>query len=555
MNRSLQFANSSVLLLLWLVPAIIWLWIWLRKRSENKLKEFISGPMQEKLRFPISQYRLISQMILVSLGLTLLIISVAGPFAGFKEQTVTSNNHDIIMLLDVSSSMTARDVQPDRLGSAKSAIIEISAKLPRERIAMLAFRHGLAILCPLTYDREFLQQTVKLISTTSAPAGETDIGSAIITAVEMFNKNSTAKRFIIIFSDGEDLAGNIEKAISTATENSVTILTIGIGKSEGTTIPDPLRKGKPYIYNGGPVTTKLNDQVLKRIATATNGEYIHSYDNNISPADICTEYLRNIKASEQTESAKKLRIYRYNWFLLPAFILLLSAIALGIKKSNRKRNITSAKLTLLLTSIILTTLSNGYSEELSATDRTFNTAATLFASSNYAETITALDSIRTDNTEIRSRINMAYGCTYFRKAVQLDNALEQIKLYKKAAESFQSLLKQEADNQTATHNLAVSYREMQIATVKLAASQSAEKVPGKPAEPVEAEKNNGESSEEAQQKTDKPSATDSAEQNNKLSDKEIEDILSTILSREKEYQTKKQQYGKLTPLQSDVRDW
>ena len=197
MNSSLQFNNPAILLLLWFIPGIIWLWIWLRKRSENKLKLFISGPMQSKLRFPISKQRLLIQMILLSLGLTLLVISVAGPFAGLKEQAVTSSNHDIVMLLDVSNSMTARDVHPDRLGNAKSIIIETSTKLPEDRIALLAFRHGSTILCPLTYDREFLHQTAKLMSTSSASAGETDIGSAIMNAVEVFNKNSTAKRFII----------------------------------------------------------------------------------------------------------------------------------------------------------------------------------------------------------------------------------------------------------------------------------------------------------------------------------------------------------------------
>ncbi len=555
MNTSLQFNNPSLLLLLWLIPVIIWVWLSLRKRSENKLKQFISSTMQETLRFPISKHKLSAQIALVAAGLALLIISVAGPFAGYKDQAITKRSHDIILLLDVSSSMTAKDVQPNRLENAKSIILELASQLPQDQLALMVFRSNSTLLCPLTYDRPFLYATTKLISTSSASTGETDIGTAITDAVKLFEDKSHNKRFIILFSDGEDLANNINSAIATAVTNNVTIFTIGIGKPEGSTIPDPIQPDKAYKHNGQTVITKLKEQTLRKIASETNGEYINYDNKHISPSDICSDYLRDIKTAETAKNIKNTRIYHYNWFLLPAFISFLCALVLSLEKRSR----TSIKSLLFFFTFTATALisNNGFTENLSAETDIFNAAAAQFAKTNYTQSIITLDSIKTNNSTIIVRIDMAYGCAYFKSAQQRSNIREQYKLFKKAAESFQSVLKQDTNNKIAVHNLAISYKAMLVAKAKRDKSENIDKKTNDHTEQTttDTRSKTDKSAESIVQKVDKPSATDTKRQNYELSDEEIEKVLSLILSREKEYQTKKHRYGKLTPLQSNIRDW
>ena len=565
MNMNIQFDNPSVLLLLWLVPVIIWLWLKLRKRSEDKLRAFISGPMQTKLRFPISKGKLLAQIIAIAIGISLLIISAAGPFSGKQNKAIESNGHDIAILLDVSSSMTARDVQPDRLTHAKSQITQTASKLPKDRIALLAFRRSTTILCPLTYDREFLYQAVKLASATSASAGETDLGTAIMSAADIFTDNSTSRRIILIFSDGEDLSRNIAESISYAIKKRITIFAIGIGKAEGATIPDPLREDTPYQYKNQPVITKLNEQTLREVTTATGGHYIslnNEYARNIQCSDICREYLREITSTETAKTMKQLRIYHYNRFLLPAYISLLFAILLGMQRIKRTST-ASTKLSLLLITIFITHASTGYSEPRSkrVIERsrnapwlaTFNIAASQFASTNYTAAIDTLNTITADSTETALHINMAYGCTYFKAAQQLNCSQEQVSLLKKATQSFNAILKQEPTNKTAEYNLAVAYRTMLTVSAKF--KEIAPDTTEKDTNNSSTKNSNDKASQDEQQnKEDSQTKTDT-QPSDDLSQEEIDNILSTILSREKEYQTKKQRYGKLIPLQADVRDW
>jgi Ca-activated chloride channel family protein len=511
--------------------------------------------MQTKLRFPVSKYRLITQAFAISLGLALLIISVAGPFAGTRKQTVTMPGHDIVILLDVSSSMTAKDMLPNRLTRAKTTITETASKLTQNRIALLAFRHKATLLCPLTYDREFLYQATKLASINSAMPGATDIGDAIISASKLFTTNSPSSKIIILFSDGEDLSDNISQALSLAEKNNITIFTVGIGQTDGTTIPDPLQPEQPYFYNGKKIITKLNEHALKKIAETSGGEYIPLYKiSNIPYSNICREYLQKIDNEKNTETIKKLRHYRYNQFLLPAFLLFLFAMILGRKKKKPPHSNTT-KTPLIIFVLLSATLNTSIcrAEEPAIYEQKFNTAATLFSSNHYTEAITVLNSIITDNNTLP--LNSAYGCTYFKLAEQNTNQLpQQIKLYKKATEAFQAALFNNPDDPIIEHNLTIAYKEMQAMAAKLKENKPASsQKPGNQQNTTEIT-NKNQPQQNKKQENEKHPATDSPK-NQDLSNRQIDDILSTILNREKEYQMKKQKYGKIIPLNKDIQDW
>jgi len=207
MNIEVQFVNAWVLYLLWLVPVIAWWWYAAGKKLEDRLASFISPDMQKKLRPTASGLRFRWQVGLLSTGMFLLLVAAARPQWGVREERVYQRGRDLVIALDVSRSMLANDVHPNRLQRAKADIMDLIKELRGDRAALLVFRRKAIMLCPLTTDYSYLKQTLETVSTDSAPAGETDIGDAIAKALESLKTDEGAHKAIILISDGEDLSG------------------------------------------------------------------------------------------------------------------------------------------------------------------------------------------------------------------------------------------------------------------------------------------------------------------------------------------------------------
>ena len=332
MNAQLQFVNAWMLYFLWLVPVIAWWWHATAQQMERRLSSFISPEMQKKLRPASSRIRQIWQTALITTGLFLLLMAAARPQWGIKEERIYQRGRDLVIALDVSRSMLANDVHPNRLLRAKADLMDLIKELRGDRAALIAFRKRAVVLCPLTTDYAYLRQALDATSIDSAPVGETDIGDAIIKSMDTLKKDERSHKAIIIISDGEDLSGKAQAAAEEAGKRNIPIFTVGIGSSSGSRIPEKEKSPSFMKYRNEDVVTRLNDKTMHAIAEATRGAYIPVGTASMTSTTLGTLYrdhLSKLSALDIEETLQRRHVERYQWFLLPAFLLFLAAAFLS----------------------------------------------------------------------------------------------------------------------------------------------------------------------------------------------------------------------------------
>lgn len=322
----IQFANLWALFLLWLIPlgaALAWL---ILRRRERLLSRFISGVLLRRLAPPDQRGRRYAQLILVLLALFFGLIALARPQWGLREEVVYQKGRDLLIALDVSRSMLARDVHPSRLERAKVDIMDLTRALRGDRIGLIAFRGKAALICPLTTDYGFLSQVLIGTDIDSAPAGETNIGDAIRKAFEAFSADPGSHKAMILISDGEDLTGQALSAAEEAHKKDIAIFTVGLGNPGGSRIPSPESGGKgSLMHDGKDVISRLDHETLRKIAEITGGAYVPVGIANVDLGTLYRDHLSRIAARDLDESIQRRYIERFQWFLLPALLFLLIA--------------------------------------------------------------------------------------------------------------------------------------------------------------------------------------------------------------------------------------
>ena len=328
----LQFVHPMLLLTAPLVLLVGAWWLGAYRRRENVLEQFVSRAMQQKLRPAMSRHRLVWQIALVSLSLLLCVFAAARPQWGIREETIFSRGRDLVIVLDVSRSMLATDVHPNRLQRARTDIVDLVKELRGDRAALVAFRNRAVVLCPLTTDYAYLMQALDACDIDAAPRGETDIGNAIRVGMDTFDSDGSAHMAMILISDGEDLKGDVNAAAAEAAERGITIFTVGLGSRDGTQIPDSNSDDGVASYRGEPVITRLENETLYEVAKITGGAYIPVGTASMANTTLGTlyrDYLRNISARDIEESLQRRHVDRFQWFLFPAVILLIAGTCLS----------------------------------------------------------------------------------------------------------------------------------------------------------------------------------------------------------------------------------
>ncbi len=320
---NLQFQYPWILLLLWMVPVMGVAWHILagRRRLGQAL---VSPTMAAKLAPAPAVGRRLGQLILFMTGMVLALIAAARPQWGVHDETVYQRGRDLLVVLDVSRSMLARDVHPSRLGRAKVDLLDLIKELRGDRVGLLAFRGRSVLLCPLTTDYGFMAQTLEGVGVDSAPVGETDIGGAIQEALQNFDDDEGSHKAIIMITDGDDLAGKAMEAAAKAKEKGVAVFTVGFGSSEGAAIPSASNKKEVMTYQGQEVVSKLNNTLLRDMAETTGGAYVPVGLANVKLGDLYRNHLSRITARDLEESSQRRYVERYQIFLFPAVLLFLA---------------------------------------------------------------------------------------------------------------------------------------------------------------------------------------------------------------------------------------
>ncbi len=265
---------------------------------------------------------------LIFLALCFLVIALAQPHFRKKETLVERRGIDVIIALDVSNSMLAKDIAPNRLEKAKLELADLIDKLKGNRIGVIAFAGEAVIQCPLTLD----YAAVKMFLSTATPNlvtfQGTDIGRAVSAATQAFQDKSNDSKVLILLTDGEDHNAETMPAVKKAKDSGVRIFTIGIGTPDGATLPDESGQGYKRDRAGKVVLTKLDETILQRIARETGGTYYRSVKGNLEAdriqkavSAIATKGLKSDWAVQYEEN--------YRFFLMFAFFLLLAEMGLS----------------------------------------------------------------------------------------------------------------------------------------------------------------------------------------------------------------------------------
>jgi Ca-activated chloride channel family protein len=319
-----------------LLPLVALWWAFLRARREKALSGLVAPALQKRL-MPQGPAFSSLQAYLIVAGLFLALVSAARPQWGRTNEKIVERSRNVVVAIDVSRSMLAEDVRPNRLERTKADVADLIDSLEGDRSALVAFRRTGVVVCPLTSDHAFLRSALEQISPESAPRGETDLGGAIRASLEALDPAADDHNAIIIISDGGDLRGEALKSAELARKRGIPIFTVGIGDPKvGATIPNEDGRGV-QMYKGEPVRVKLEEDALKAIAKASNARYVPLATAGTAETTlgaIYRRFLRQVAAKEQNEESER-AAERYQLFLVPALLMLLAGASLSRGRFRR----------------------------------------------------------------------------------------------------------------------------------------------------------------------------------------------------------------------------
>ncbi len=273
-----RFASPEWLLALLLVPLLAAGYragAWHRKRV---LERFGDPELVAKLTASVSRRARIVKAALVLAAVAFLALAMARPQFGTRVETVRRQGQDIMVAVDLSTSMLAEDVSPNRLDRARLTILRLIRSLDGDRIGLVAFAGDAFVQSPLTVDYAAAAMFLNAMDTEMMPIQGTDLGEALRMSLDALDQGAREDRVVVLVTDGEDHEGGVEEQVQRAAENGVTIHTVGIGSTEGVPIPESGSPGGPRSFKrddaGNVVTTRLDDATLRHIAEATGGRYV-----------------------------------------------------------------------------------------------------------------------------------------------------------------------------------------------------------------------------------------------------------------------------------------
>lgn len=341
----IHFEHKEYLWLLLAVALLGLLWAFAAWRQKKRLGEWADRSMFGRLIPDQSGWRPAFKMALTLTGLALLVVALANPQFGTKIEKGKRAGGDVAICLDVSNSMMAQDIQPNRLERSKRVVSNLLGTLAGDRVSLVVFAGTSYIQMPLTNDYSATKLFLDQISCDIISAQGTAIGDAIGKAMETFGYNDPDRpweknkgRAIVVISDGENHEDDAVGAARDAAKEGVRVCTIGMGLPEGTPIPEYDARSRQSSYkrdkDGSIVMTRLNEEMLHDIATAGNGVYVRAGNVNSGLGDI-TKVIENLEKSEFDEAVFSAYESRY-MYPLAAGILCLLAEVLLYERRNRK---------------------------------------------------------------------------------------------------------------------------------------------------------------------------------------------------------------------------
>ena len=330
-----RFANIEMLWWLIAIPVFVIAYIVMTKRKERQLKAFGDPELMAQLMPDASKSRPIWKFSLMLVALVLLIVAAARPQFGQKENTVKRQGIEVMVALDISNSMLAEDVAPNRLDRAKQMLSKMIDNMVDDKVGLVLFAGEAFTQLPITCDYVSAKMFLNTITPNLIQTQGTAIGTALQTAITSFGSpESEAGRAIILITDGENHEDDAIAAAKKAHELGIKVFVIGIGKPEGAPIPKPGTNDYFKDRQGQVVVSKLNEEMCQQIAQAGSGVYVRC-DNTNTAMRALQQELDHIATSELESTVYADYNEQYQSFALIALFLLMIEFFIMSRKNHR----------------------------------------------------------------------------------------------------------------------------------------------------------------------------------------------------------------------------
>jgi Ca-activated chloride channel homolog len=318
-----------------LVPVGIGLVVWGTRRRRQSLDRIVAPRLHEILVRSVDRRKRTLRIVLFFIGLVFLLASLARPLFGLREVQVEKAGVDVLLALDVSRSMMAEDAPSNRLASAKESMLRLLDRPSRDRYGLIVFSGEAFLMSPLTQDHGAVERTLSAVTTAAVSKPGTDLAAAIKLALRSYDETQKRGKAMIVISDGEQLQGDAVIAAREAANKGITVFTVGVGSSAGARVPERLWGQLRFVKNefGREVTSRLNEQVLRQIATSGRGFYTPLGPKGDGLIGVSERGVQPLARGTQVRPSKDLREY-FQWPLGLAMGLLLLEMLVNERKKG-----------------------------------------------------------------------------------------------------------------------------------------------------------------------------------------------------------------------------
>ncbi len=303
-----------------------------RKRAINR---FGDSSLMARLMPQMSKYKHSVKFALLMLALALLIVGWANPQWATKREKVKRKSVDVFLALDISQSMLARDIRPDRLERAKQFAVKLVDGLKGDRLGIIIFAGNAYLQMPLTTDYAAAQLFVKSANTRMAPTQGTAIGDAIDLAERAFEENNKHHKAIVVITDGENHDNEALEVAKSAHENGLLIFTIGVGTKQGDFIPTLVggRQDLKRDEAGNPIRSTINEEMMRDLASAGGGTYYQLTEGD-KVIDALRESIDKIEKQEFEQRSFSEFESHFQLFIALGILLMLIEFLISYRKSR-----------------------------------------------------------------------------------------------------------------------------------------------------------------------------------------------------------------------------
>jgi Ca-activated chloride channel family protein len=335
---SAVFGNPGAAI--WLAaPAIAAVLLWVFARTRRRItRAFVGAPLLSRMLVSVDPDRRRTKGLLFLAALLALAVAMMRPHWGAVYEKIEKKGIDVVFLVDVSKSMLADDVKPNRLERVVAEIKHFIESAPLDdRVALVCFAGLSHVQCPLTHDFSAFRLFLDDVDPKLIPRGGTELEGALYRAMQTFPDEERNHKAIVLFTDGEDHEGDADRAAAEAAKRNIRIFTVGIGSPEGALIPIVDENGnRTYLkdQDGQVVKSRLDEVVLQKIALATNGAYKRMTGGEDTLGAIYAEASK-IEAKTLESRQEKRAVDRFQWFVAAGLVLL--ALDSLLPEARRRR--------------------------------------------------------------------------------------------------------------------------------------------------------------------------------------------------------------------------